>query len=263
MNIIKNYLVIICLFLLLADNGFSQDVSSKILSLENDLKDFNYQTVLNKGRFLLLESDITKKDSLKIYGYILNAAYSLNDTITAKSIIEDALQCSPGFTPDPRITSPKIVHYFNSVRKEFINSKPEKLPGLNNPSYLKIEQVPTKYLLTSLLYPGSSHMFKGYKKGYYFTGISTILLGGIVYSSVKVGDARDNYMQSKTSDNFDQLYDEYNSTYKIRNGLVLTYLVFNVYTLYDFYSNEIKNKELSLNMTQNPNSVSIQFSYSW
>jgi hypothetical protein len=263
MNILKYLLIPICLLLLIADNSYAQDFSSEIQALENDLKDFNYQIVLNKGRFLLSESNITKKDSLQIYGYILNAAYSLNDTTMAKDIIKDALKSFPSFAPDPRITSPKIVNYFNSVRMRFINSKPEEQPIVNDRKNLLIKPVPTKYLLTSILYPGSSHWFKGYKKGYYFTGISTILLGGIVYSSLKVGDTRENYMQAKTNENFDRLYNDYNSAYKIRNSLILTYMAFNIYTLYDFYSNEIKNTELSVSMIQNPNSVAIQFSYSW
>lgn len=260
------FLILYSLLFSLNENSYSQDISSEIQLLENDLRDFNYQKVLNKGRFLLSESDITQKDSLKIYEYILNAAYSLNDTLTAKNIAEKIVKCSYNFNPDPRITSPKIIRFFNSVKEKMVQPLTgKKIPGSNeqtsNP--ISFEPLPSKYLLTSLFFPGSSHLLKGHKKGYYFASISSVLIGGIVYSSIKTVNAREDYMQAKTGTNFDQLYDKYNSAYNIRNGLIVGYLLFNLYTLYDFYSNEVKNKAISLNVIQNQNSYSLQFSYAW
>lgn len=258
-----NYCLFFCCFFILLKNGYSQDISAEIQLLENDLRNFNYPKVLTKGRFLLSEPNITKKDSLKIYEYIINAAYSLNDTISAKNVIKDALKCSQNFSPDPRITSPKIISYFNSVKAKLDDSTQKVKSETTEPPSLTFEPVAAKYLLTSLLYPGSSHLIRGYKKGYYFTGISSILLGTIVYSSIQVADTRDKYMRARSNVNFDELYNNYNSAYKIRNVLVFSYFVFNLYTLYDFYSSEIKNTKSSMSIIQNQNSIILQYTYSW
>jgi len=62
----------------------AQGIKDEIASLEKEFKNFQYNLVIEKGKFLLADRYTTKSDSLQIYQYILSSAYSINDTILAR-----------------------------------------------------------------------------------------------------------------------------------------------------------------------------------
>ncbi|MGD9898786.1 MAG: hypothetical protein AB7T22_06620 [Calditrichaceae bacterium] len=223
----------IFILILIAVPIFSQNLSREIGTLEEDLRQFSYERVLEKGNYLLSDSFISKDDSLTIFQYMLQAASSLNDTTQAREISEKILKCSPGFKLNPKIISPKIINFFEEYRNKKVNVKNEApvetATFSGRPAF--------KAMLANIIIPGSGYFFTQNKtKGYIFSGISTIIIGGITYYSIHSSEYRDDYMNARGSIDFDHLYNRYNDAYKTRNTFILSYLILNFYSFYDFYT---------------------------
>ena len=263
MKITKSIGIILFLLACFESSGYTQNIKKEIQSLEEDYRKFNFQRVIDKGKFLLKDPFLTKGDSLKVYQFMLNASYTLNDTVQARKLINEILNCSSDFVPDPKITSPKIVEFFNLIKKQKITlpNSAGKLKKNQSESLTSIPSPPVKYLFSTLFLPGSGHLWQGEKKrGYLFSTISAVFWGGIYYYSHKTSENRKKYMQAAGNDDYDDLYDRYNSSYKIRNTLIAGYVLYNCYVLYDFYTS--RNHEQKLSLQYSPQNDGIRLSYS-
>jgi len=88
--------------------------------------------------------------------------------------------------------------------------------------------------LFSLILPGSGHLMQQRKsKGYLFTAASGLLISGIIYYSYETESRRDDYMKQSGNADYNKLYNKYNQSYKIRNGMITGYSLFAIYVLYD------------------------------
>ncbi|KAA3617193.1 MAG: hypothetical protein D8M58_03610 [Calditrichaeota bacterium] len=246
-------------FLLLATFTFAQDNSKNIKDLEQDFISFDYEKVLQKGRFILADSYTTKSDSLTIFTYMLNSAYALNDTSLAKSIIISILKTDLNHSLNPKKTSPKIIEFFNHVKTEenLFPTKPVKKDDELNPVRIKKE---TPWIsVSSVLLPGSGHLIKGEKqKGYIHSAISVGLMAGIVVSHIKTNDNMDLYHKAKGNANYNALYDDYNSAYKTRSVLIGAYLIWGLYNIF-----EINNQDqfVSLKTVSDGSKTELLLSY--
>ncbi len=251
------------LFLVATVSLFAQQhVERQIQNLDRDFRAFKYKQVIEKGRFLLSDPYVTKEDSLQIYKYMLNAAYALADTAQAKKIIMEIIKCDPQFAFDPKDTSPKIIEFFNHVKKQIQAHHPivpaNTPPPSANQKVFAIKPLPFATTAFSLLLPGSGHLQqKFHKKGIWFTGFSSLLLGGITYTAIKTNENRKDYMNAKEGADFDRLYDSYNRMYKIRNLFIAAFAVWDIYVLFDLQKSwelriksDINNQAISLNITK-------------
>jgi hypothetical protein len=225
---------IIILSLFLSTLSLAQDNTQNIKDLEQDFISFNYEKVLQKGQFLLADAFTTKSDSLKIYTYMLNAAYALNDTSQAKEFIISILKTDISYTLNPKKTSPKIIQFFEYIKTQE-NLFPQK-PNGNHPITLKETPAPASpwISVSSMLLPGSGHLIKGNKiNGYIHTAVSVGLISGIIISHIKTNENRDLYVSAKRSADFSTLYTNYNNAYKFRTALISAYVIWGLYNLYD------------------------------
>ncbi|MEJ2636156.1 MAG: hypothetical protein P8184_12800 [Calditrichia bacterium] len=250
---------------MLVSQLYSQNLQSEIQSLENDLRKFEYQKVYEKGQFLLTESYITKEDSIRIYQFMIDALFALSDTSTAKNMVEDLLSCCPDFKPDPRIVSPKIIDFINNIKSKI--AEPSEIPKepevMSQPAIVQTYPAPPRfsYLLSSIVFPGSAHLMTGReKKGIIFSAVSSLLIGGIVYSAIRAEEKREDYFSAGRNGDFPHLYDEYDTAYKIRNYLLVSYAVFNLYAFYDFYRGETRKHDISLRLSPSGKSFTVKLS---
>ena len=220
----------------------AQNVKKEIESLENQFKNFQYSQVIEKGKFLLADRFTTRADSLEIYKFMLSSAYALNDTTLAKTIIQDILHTDPKFTLNPLEISPKIIEFFNIVKRNLqtdhiadsLAINDTKVPELRTGSTIKPFSI-----VSSILLPGTGHFLeKDTKQGILYTSISAIFISGIIYSSIVLSDHRKEYMQARENSNFDRLYKQYNQSYKIRNTLLSLYGIWDLYTLYKLHTRQ-------------------------
>ena len=211
---------------------YAQDTNPRLAELEKEFRAFNYHKVLDKGSFFLEDPLTNKQDSLSILTFMLNSAYALNDTIQAKNFINLVLRIDPEYSLNPRNTSPKIIELFNLIK-----NKQNIYPSITDQDSLSFD---TKEISTSpwpvisgVIFPGSGHLLiKEKRKGYIFSAVTASFLSGIALTTIKTNEYRDNYRSERSSD-FNNLYNRYNDMYKIRNGLLAAYILYNLYTLFD------------------------------
>lgn len=215
----------------------AQETRKEIQRLEEDFRQFQFELVLKKGRFLLGEPYLSHQDSLLIYQYMLNAAYALGDTIQARRIIDEILVVFPDFQLDPRITSPKIIEFYNYYRKEKLRLQQEQAKGTNPPvpvPGMSLPSVSPLPVIAGVILPGSGHLLVGRsKRGWIFVGISSVLLGSALYYTQKTRTLEDAYLSARHD--FDQYYNRYSRAYKIRNALWIQYGLWSVFGIYDLY----------------------------
>ncbi len=251
--------------LLMAVNGFSQDLQKEINSLEQDFKSFKYKQVLQKGAFLLADTYASSDDSLKIYQFMLSSAYALDDSVQAKNIILDLLNHHPDFALSTKNTSPKIVEFFNIIKKEHSKNRPMAPTDSSKTAVTHIRntllsQLSAPVVLSGILLPGSAHLLSGQKqKGYIFSAGTVGLLSGLIYFTIKNETDRKSYMDGRTGADFDRLYSAYNTSYKTRNVLAVLYGLWSLYGLYDLQQTTV------LFPTFHPQNeqLSLQFQYRW
>jgi len=251
-------------FLLFICNSLpGQDLDKAIQSLEKDFKSFNYKKVIEKGQFLLADPYTSKEDSLRIYNFILSSAYATNDTALAKKIVLDILTCEPSFAPDPRETSPKIIEFFNYVKKE----KQPLIPVKTDTVYLPAKTEPPRIpfmnplsLISGAMLPGSGHFMEGFtSRGYVFSSISLVLLAGTVYAVTETDNRYNAYISAEGNANYNRLYDDYNQMYKIRNSLFIAYGLWSLYSLFDL-QNQF-NTQVRLQTNYNTTSLQVSFKF--
>lgn len=238
---------------------YSQNIDKNIRSLENDFKNFKYQQVIEKGRFLLADAFTSHEDSLVIYQLMLSSAYAVGDTSFAGKIIKSILESDPKFTLNPKNTSPKIIELFEVMKKKYNHSSSDTgLKTLPQEKQLLTYPPPLHpgLAVASIILPGSGHSLSGSKyKGYIFSSVSALWMAGSIYAIYQTADKREAYLSAGKEAGFDKLYDSYNSAYKTRNFLLISYALWNIYCLYDLhkehsvnYNISIKKDALSLNI---------------
>ncbi len=232
-------------------------VSRQIEDLEQEFRSFNYEKVLEKGNFLLSDPYVTKQDSLQILKYMLNSSYALADTTEAKKIIHKIIKCDPDFALNPMETSPKIIEFYEHVKKQIKAHKPLVPLKPVVRTIIKPMSLPTTSSFLSLLLPGSGHLHQKFKrKGWIFTGISSAVLGGLIYSGIKSSQTRKDYLAARPGADFNKLYKKYNDFYRLRNLLFISFLVWDGYVYYDLQKEwrfriktQIKEETLSLQLS--------------
>ncbi|HID38080.1 MAG TPA: hypothetical protein EYP36_01020, partial [Calditrichaeota bacterium] len=217
MNGFFKRLIVIGLFFL-SNALTAQDLNQSIQSLEKDFRSFNYKKVIEKGQFLLADPYTSKEDSLLIYNYILSSAYAINDTVLAKKVVLDILTCEPSFAPDPRETSPKIIEFFNYVKKQnrpLVSIKRDTVYLPAKTTHVEPPLIKPLSIISGALLPGSGHLLEGFNpRGYVLSSISLVLLAGTIYAGIETNNRYETYMAATGSANYDRLYNDYNQIYK-------------------------------------------------
>ncbi|GEM_PF-2029348 len=247
----KIKLVFLSLFVL-SSFAQAQKLEKQLRSLENDFKSFKYQQVINKGDFLLADPYTSKSDSLQIFQYMLSSAYALSDTVLAKQIIVKILHTEPSFALNPKEISPKIIEFFNYVKKTL--SVPQSPQNESTPSrsIATLPQAlnPVKPLsfVASALLPGSGHLLSDFRpQGYERTAVSAALLVAALTLTMKTEQTHNDYLSAAKNADFDELFNRYNRYYKIRNTLWIGYGLWSLYNLFDL------QRSSTLQMTVNGN----------
>ncbi len=224
------------IFLFWALNVPAQQGHQPLEELEQLFKQFQFQEVLKKGRYYLGEPGLTRRDSLAIYEYMLNAAYALNDTAQAKSIIDEILTTDPNFQPNPKITSPKIMEFYHWYRKNrkplFPRKPPTQIPDTARARVVKHTH-PLWEVGMGILLPGSSEYLRTKQNRYLLkSGVSALLLGGMIYAIQETAQREKAYLNARQ--NFDYYYNRYNAMFKIRSLSIAVYsgwIIWHVYRL--------------------------------
>ncbi len=252
------------LFFLSAVNSQAQNIEEQIKTLENDFNQFRYQNVIEKGSFLLADRYTTKEDSIKILKLMLKATYTLDDTLKARSVVDKILSIDANFSFNPKITSPKIIAFYETLKKDIRrqsqqirNTREHRLPVHLTDTLGHVE--PEEAVL-SVLYPGSAQLLRQkMKKGIIYSSVTAGLMASTIFAYLDTNNKREAYMEARDGSDYSELYRSYNRSFKIRNGLITAFLIWNVYVQFDLH----RDPPFHINISNNHNALSVRFYARW
>ncbi|MFC2084467.1 hypothetical protein ACFLS9_05375 [Bacteroidota bacterium] len=241
------------LFISILYSGFSlaQNLST-LKVLKEKYESFEYDSVIVIANDILTNIDtINNSQRIEIYTYISLAHYALGNNEAAKSSFTVILSIDKNYQLDPTAVSPKIITFYNEVRKTYKdinevtddNTSSINDANLPNSRFIQIEKnLIRNSMIHSVILPGWGHLYlENNTKGWFLTTASSVTLGSMIYYIFDTNSKEEKYL-NETRDTFiETKYNDYNSAYKIRNVLIISYLIIWVYSQIDllFFSDTI------------------------
>ncbi len=161
---------------------------------------------------------LTPPETAQLHQYMALSFFNLNVPDSAKTHFQTLLSLAPTTTLDPITTSPKIIEFFNTLKKEMQISPPTT--GLTRYAFMPDKRPGAAW--RSIVFPGWGQYHKG-QKG------KAWLLGGAFWGSafatgfswLREEQARDDYLTSATAADIAANYETYNSWFKRRRSLMV------------------------------------------
>jgi hypothetical protein len=236
--------IISLLSLFLCDMIHAQNMES----LEEAFRSFEYEKVIELANQLFESEDsLENHKKIEILRMQAIAAYSLDQEIDAEKIFLRILDLDKSFTLDEQETSPKIIDFFEKVKlsyepKEALE-QPEPEPKIDSTFYFYRNALARSFLL-----PGWGHFYLDQKSKALLLGIpaSAGLVTGIYYIFLTSGREKE-YLNETNELKIDDRYNAYNSAYKVRNALFVSYALIWIYCQYDL----LKNGEQYIHVKKN------------
>lgn len=229
--------------------------------IESYYQSFEYEKVIElSGKALESNEDYTDSEKIKILMMQAISYYSLGNEEGARQCIINILSIDKEFEPDPVTTSPKIINFYHKIKIQFnqiLESKNEdfKIEEQSGPQEplikLELQSQFNGAVYKSLLLPGLGHLSIGSKtKGWIITPAGTALLTGMVYYIFDTAEKQKIYLNETNPDLISGKYDDYNSSYKLRNGFIIAYAALWLYTQADLLFGEYENFILEKSRTE-------------
>jgi tetratricopeptide (TPR) repeat protein len=155
----------------------------------------------------------------KILGLIY---FSQNKEDDARLQFENALSLSPELKLDPLFVSPKIVEFFEDIKK-LRAAKPNDA-GVPHPElkYVLVQDPRPAAAMRSMIMPGWGQLYKGEKtKGRVLIGLWSAGVIGTVAAHIARGTAEDKYLAETDPARIDSRYNSFNRYHKLRNNLLI------------------------------------------
>jgi hypothetical protein len=226
------YLGIIGCFL----TGFG--VGQTLESVETAFRDFEYEKVIELADQLLTNEDsLTQQTIIALLRMKAIAHFSLDEEVESEKSFLRILDLDQNFNLSARETSPKIIDFFEKIKSSY----EPKLEPVS--SEVKTEPDSTvqcfrQALGRSLIFPGWGHYYLKQNRKALILGIPAgISLATGVYYILLTAKREKDYLNATRTPALNEKYDTYNSAYKTRNILLLTYAVIWVYGQFDLLKN--------------------------
>ena len=231
---------------------FSQEKIS-VGEIREKFESFEYENVINLSRQLLMsKKELSDEDMVDLYLMKGVSHYALGDEESASASYFEILRLDENFEPDPVKISPKIITFFDKVKRQYrqiISIKKETIPEKKDSSAsLQKDLIKLKgdllrnSIARSLILPGWGHLYlNDNTKGWILTGAGTAVLGTMLYFIFDTNAKENDYLNETNRNLMNSKFEDYNSAFKIRNALILSYIVLWLYSQIDilFASDEL------------------------
>jgi len=233
-------------------------------SLIKKYKSFEYQVVIEQADDLIADSTgISAADICEIYRLKALSHYSLLDMDGALNSFVALLKVNPDYSLNPEQNSPKVIAYFDEVRRHFAKQEVKPEPQLEiayNEMNQKMDSleisrsIMNKSVLYSLLLPGLGHLKREPStKGWLLFGAGIITLSGSVYYIIDTNQKEKEYLNASENAEIEYKYDAYNTSYQRRNFFIIAYVTVWVFSQIDFLFLSQNRKNTSQHITLNMN----------
>lgn len=233
----------------------------EIEKIRKNLENFEYGEVIELSEELL-SAEVELSDSQKIAIYTMEgvAYYSTGKIDEARESFLEILKINDSYSLNPVKISPKIIKFYSKIKEDYsaVNRpKEDEIKDVQNSENdgqepitqdLEIKKKVYSYsLLRSFAAPGWGHLYlNGSTKGWFLTTASSAALGAMLYFIYDTNQKETAYLNEVDKSLIQEKYDEYNTSYKIRNGLIFTYTAIWLYSQIDllFFSEELFNRKI-------------------
>lgn len=238
MNIIKKFTFIFIFIFITA----SAQETNLLNDLESYYKNFEFEEIIRQTDSLLGQREkIDNPTLLEILEFRSASLFALGDQIGVRKSFIDLLKIDQNYELSESEYSPKLITLFMDIKKEYLSiiETEEKVQnsGSNNSIYETATINYTNYnsaIAKSLLVPGWGHFEMGKNsKGILLTSLGLASLGSMVYYIFDAESKERDYLNETNSGLIESKYNEYNSSYRIRNALIISYAAIWLYSQID------------------------------
>ncbi len=277
---IRKTILLLVPFLFLGVRGFSQTNGSSLDSLKQRLENFDYAGTINLADSLLkFTNNPAPSQLIEIYRMKGISEFSLLEDQAARNSFLSILKIDKNYELDSAKTSPKIITFFDGIKKNFIAeyNKQEKYNSQIDSLYsarirMRSEENINKFknsMVRSLLLPGLGHLYLGEKpKGIILTTLSSVSLVTAIYFIFDSNSKFNDYVRATNPAVIASNRDSYYESNSLKNISLISFSVLWLYSqidllfLHDFND---QNNSTAQNIPRlNYDLVrGIQLSYQW
>lgn len=179
-----------------------------------------FEKAISTGREILTSGQSFTADELSfLHRYLALSYYNIGQVDSARIHFLSLLSLDAGYELDPVTVSPKIIDFFNDIKKDY-----QALAG-SGPAYTRyvfVQDPRPGAAWRSMLLPGWGQFYKHQKtKGYILGGAfwGSLLAAGL--SLVMENNARDDYLGSVAPEEIERTYSDYNQWHKTRQAFTI------------------------------------------
>ncbi|HGY55942.1 MAG TPA: hypothetical protein ENK44_09585 [Caldithrix abyssi] len=218
MSVKKVVLFLIAVFLI-AIQAKAQPAAHEGLRVKNLYDTLRFEDAIAQGRSLLRSGKIhDKADLIVIHQYMAYSFFNLSQPDSARAHFLTLLTLDNRVQLDPIRTSPKIIDFFEQVRRDFKQLKQEE-QIVPVKEYVFMEDLRPAAAWRSALLPGWGQYYKNQNsRAYWFGGTFLAGLSITVAAWLQENKYKDLYLQEQNPSKIPDLYDQYNGWSKIRRG---------------------------------------------
>lgn len=214
---------LICLFCLITIRVTAQTNTADIMQLKFYYDTFEFDKVISAGNTALKSGRELASDKLEfLHQYMALSFYNTAQLDSARGHFLSLLSLDPDRELDPVNISPKIIDFFNEIKKDYqalVTSSPQTIYT----RYVVVEDLRPGAAWRSAVIPGWGQFYKQQKtKGYILGGAfwGSLLATGIAW--IQEDQAHQDYLSSVTTADIESNYSTYNNWYKTRRTLAIT-----------------------------------------
>jgi len=227
-NAITKTILPLLLLLLSLSTAKSQTIDEYKRAMDSALKGADFEEALHHGRKLLQFTNLSKQTSELAHEALAISFFHTAQLDSSKQHFINLLNLNENVNLDPIRTSPKILRFFEDVRKDFLSFKrlQQSTEEPESPIVIKeklaVKDIRPSAGVRSLFLPGLGQWQKGHKtRSILFAGAVSGLVAATAYVWLKENDAKKVYTAATFFPEIDQLYQTYNDRQKQRKTLLL------------------------------------------
>ncbi|MBU0473955.1 MAG: hypothetical protein KKF62_07295 [Bacteroidetes bacterium] len=241
---ISKVLLISILSLLFYFNIFGQNKGG-LEELKTQFESFNYSNVISIASILLQDKEQFSEDEIiEIYLVKGISHYSLDQSELVKDCFFEILNLNKNYKINASKVSPKIINEFEKLKIEYgrfitnneslITVKTDTLYHTDTLYIKESREIYSELIVRSLAFPGWGHLYSGDKtKGWILTSATALSLSSMLYFIFDAENKHSQYLNEVDPLLIEKKYNDYNTSYKIRNTLIATYAIIWIYTQID------------------------------
>ncbi len=245
--------LITVIILIITSFAHAQDEETLLLEeIRNAYNQLNYTEASIKANSALDHYErFTPAQLTEIHKILALIYYSQNNTVEARKHFESALDLTPDLELDPLFISPKILNFFDQIKKE----RGQKLKQSSNAStevrYVLVEDRRPSAALRSMILPGWGQLYKGDNtKGKVLIALWSAGLIGSVATHLARQNAEDKYLSETDPEKIQSRFNTFNTFHKIRNNLILFSAGVWIYSYIDAILKEVRPRKVEVSHSE-------------